>query len=107
MVADANVISEVKPLSRRWLWLVATIATWFVAPDLAEGFRSRPLAWLCAVVFVGGFVASAVARRAEREKAAKPAPKEANGPRAFALGPFCSAAFTFGPVVWKAHGTAN
>src|SRR5262245_53574612 len=46
------------------LWLLATIATWFVAPALVDGFRSRPLAWACAALFLAGLITSVVARRA-------------------------------------------
>ena len=50
------------------LWIVATVATWFVAPPLVHGFQARPLAWICAGVFVAGLVTSAIARRAGRER---------------------------------------
>lgn len=36
------------------LWPVVTIATRSVHPEFFSGFASRPLAWLAAVVAVGG-----------------------------------------------------
>jgi cytochrome bd ubiquinol oxidase subunit II len=49
------------------LWIAATAATIVVAPDVYHAWAARPLAWMCTAAFVGGLIASAVARRAGRD----------------------------------------
>jgi cytochrome bd ubiquinol oxidase subunit II len=83
------------------LWLLATIATWFVAPALVQGFLSRPLAWVCAVVFMTGLATSAVARRAGRELPAF------LGSCAFLLGLLAATAASVYPVMIRAVGGAS
>jgi cytochrome d ubiquinol oxidase subunit II len=82
------------------LWIVATIATWFVAPALVAGFLARPLAWLGAVVFVTGLVTSAAARRAGRELTAF------LGSAAFLLGLLAATAASVYPVMIRAADDA-
>jgi len=78
------------------LWVAATIATWFVSPLLVDGFVHRPLAWLCAVVFLGGLLTSTAARRAGREGVAFA------GSSAFLLGILAATAASLYPVMISA-----
>lgn len=80
------------------LWIVATAATWFVAPTLVHGFMARPLAWLCAVLFLAGLITSFVARRAGRERTAF------LGSCAFLLGMLAATAASMYPVMLYAPG---
>lgn len=45
------------------LWLAASVATAFVAPQVPQGLAERPLAWLATALFVGGLLTSFQARR--------------------------------------------
>jgi cytochrome d ubiquinol oxidase subunit II len=83
------------------LWLAATVATWFVAPELVSGFLSRPIAWLCAVLFLAGLVTSAVARRAGRELPAF------LGSCAFLFGLLAATAASVYPVMIRATGDTS
>ncbi len=45
------------------LWLLSTVATAGVSPEVFAGLAARPLAWLSTAVFLGGLGTSYVARR--------------------------------------------
>lgn len=45
------------------LWLIATVATGAVAPEIFAALGGRPLAWAATALFVAGLAASAIARR--------------------------------------------
>lgn len=45
------------------LWLAATAATWWVAPDVLAGVAGRPLAFAATALFLAGLVTSFAARR--------------------------------------------
>ncbi len=80
------------------LWIAATVATIIVAPEAYRGWASRPLAWLCTVVFAAGLVTSAVARRAGKPLTAF------LGSAAFLLGALAATAASIFPVMLRAVG---
>ena len=49
------------------LWLLATIFSAQLAPWLFENLKSRPLAWISTVLFLGGLATSFIARRHGKE----------------------------------------
>lgn len=49
------------------IWMVASLATERVAPEILAGLVTRPLAWLAAAVAMAGLGVSLVARRAGRD----------------------------------------
>jgi cytochrome bd ubiquinol oxidase subunit II len=49
------------------VWIVASVATAIVAPDVFSGVTSRPLAWLATALAVGGIAVSFIARRRGRD----------------------------------------
>jgi cytochrome d ubiquinol oxidase subunit II len=49
------------------LWLLATVATAGVAPEVFGGLATKPLAWLSTSVFLGGLATSYVARQRGRD----------------------------------------
>ena len=49
------------------LWLLSTIATARVAPEVLRGLTGRPLVWLASAVFLAGLVISFVGRRNGRD----------------------------------------
>ncbi|MEZ5317930.1 MAG: cytochrome d ubiquinol oxidase subunit II [Vicinamibacterales bacterium] len=75
------------------LWVVTTVATWSVAPALTAGFLARPLAWLCAILFLAGLATSGLARRAGHERTAF------LGSCAFLLGLLAATAASIYPVM--------
>jgi len=48
------------------LWLVATVATGAVAPEILAALAERPLAWAATALFLAGLLTSVVARRSGR-----------------------------------------
>ena len=52
------------------IWLLSTIATTRVAPEVLSGLAGSPLAWLSSVVFVAGLVTSLLARSRGQDLAA-------------------------------------
>jgi len=80
------------------LWIVATIATIVVAPDVFHAWAARPLAWLCTIVFVAGLVVSFLARRAGRDLAAF------LGSVVFLLGALAATAASVFPDMLRAAG---
>ena len=52
------------------LWVVATLATIAVAPDVFAAWKARPLAWGLTAAFVIGLAATAALRRRQRDLAA-------------------------------------
>ena len=49
------------------LWLLATVATARIAPEIGRQLAGRPLAWLATALFLAGLFASWLARRAGRD----------------------------------------
>jgi cytochrome d ubiquinol oxidase subunit II len=49
------------------IWIVASVATARVAPEILAGLAARPLAWFATALAVAGFGASLAARRAGRD----------------------------------------
>ncbi len=49
------------------LWLVATVATARIAPEIGRHLAGRPLAWLATALFLAGLSGSWLARRAGRD----------------------------------------
>jgi len=83
------------------LWLAATVATWFVTPTLVHGFTTRPLAWICAGMFLAGLGTSFIARRAGRERTAF------LGSCAFLLGMLAATAASMYPVMLYAPNESS
>jgi cytochrome d ubiquinol oxidase subunit II len=75
------------------LWVIASGATWFVAPVVPEGLATRPLAWICTLLAIAGFATSGVARRAAQ------APTAFLGSAAFLLGLLAATAVSVYPVM--------
>jgi cytochrome d ubiquinol oxidase subunit II len=75
------------------LWIGATFATARVNAALFTTFAERPLAWLCALLALGGFAASWLGRRRGRELAAF------LGSAAFVLGLLAATAASVFPVI--------
>lgn len=75
------------------VWIVATFATARVNPGLFAAFAVRPLAWITALLAVGGFLWSWIARRRGRELAAFV------GSGAFVLGLLAATAASVYPVI--------
>ena len=80
------------------IWIVASIATALVAPDLAAGVAARPLAWLAGGVAVAGMAVSVVARRRGRDLQAF------LGSCAFLVGMLAATAAAMFPVMLKSAG---
>jgi len=80
------------------IWIAASVATALVAPDLAAGAASRPLAWLAGGVAVAGMAISIVARRRGRDLQAF------LGSCAFVLGILAATAAAMFPVMLKSAG---
>jgi cytochrome d ubiquinol oxidase subunit II len=80
------------------VWIVGSAATWRVAPDLAAGVLSRPLAWLAGGLAVAGMAISIVARRQERDLQAF------LGSCAFLFGILAATAAAIFPVMIKSAG---
>jgi cytochrome d ubiquinol oxidase subunit II len=77
------------------LWVIATLATGWVAPAVFQGLAHRPLAWISTLLLVVGLVTSWVARRGGRDLAAF------LGSSAFLLGALAATAASVYPVWLK------
>ncbi len=52
------------------LWVLATIATAYVSPEIFQGLAAHPLAWLATALFLGGLAVSFRARHRGKDLAA-------------------------------------
>ncbi len=77
------------------LWLLATVATIRVRPEIFAALPGRPLAWLALALVLGGFGTSVVARLQGRER------KAFLGSAAFLLGLLAVTATCVYPVMLK------
>jgi len=77
------------------LWIVASLATARVAPELFAAIPGRPLAWLATLLALAGFVMSFVHRRTGRDLAAF------LGSAAFLLGLLAATAAALFPTMLK------
>jgi cytochrome bd ubiquinol oxidase subunit II len=82
------------------LWLLATIATARLAPEIFRALGERPLAWLATLLFLAGLSASFAGRRAGRDLVAF------LGSSAFLLGVLAATAASVYPVWLKSAGDA-
>lgn len=77
------------------LWLLATVATALLAPEIFRALGERPLAWLATLLFLAGLSISFAARRAGRDLLAF------LGSSAFLLGVLAATAASVYPVWLK------
>jgi len=80
------------------LWLLATVATARLAPEIFRALGDRPLAWLSTLLFLAGLSASFVGRRAGRDLLAF------LGSSVFLLGVLAATAASVYPVWLKSAG---
>lgn len=80
------------------LWIVTTVATVIVAPDVYAAWTARPLAWVFTVVFAVGLLSTAVSRRAGKDLAAF------LGSVVFLLGALAATAASVFPAMLRSTG---
>ncbi len=77
------------------LWIVATVATVIVAPDIYAAWAARPLAWALTIIFAGGLLVSGWARHGGRDLSAFV------GSCVFLLGALAATAVSVFPVMLR------
>jgi cytochrome d ubiquinol oxidase subunit II len=82
------------------LWVLVTVATAYLAPEVFRALVERPLAWLATAVFIGGFVAASIAHRRGNDLVAF------IGTGAFVLGLLAATAACVFPVMLRSAGDA-